>query len=501
MYWGTGCGLQRLRLAESVTLFTAAVADFFTLACKVMRLKLLGYYVHASIAALAAIEGALFLLAMFIAILARFGGDYQVIEAQIGDIWPRAALFGGATLVSFAAFGLYTSRQRARTLGLALRISVAVLAATAATAVVFYLVPALQVGRGVMAIAAVLAIGSACAARALFDRAVATDVFKRRVLVFGAGARAASLASLRRRSDRRGHVLIGFVRAPGEGVAVPVSQLLQDDVHLPQLCRQLNIDEVVVAMDDRRRDFPIAALLECRLAGLDVTELVSFLERETGRVRVDLLNPAWMIFGGGFNRDLMRRFNSRVLDIAASAIILVISLPAILLTAIAIKLEDGPRCDLFYRQPRVGYAGRTFGLLKFRSMRADAELNGQAVWAQKNDPRITRVGNLIRRLRIDELPQIFNVLRGHMSLVGPRPERPHFVDELAGKIPYYVQRHSVKPGITGWAQLCYPYGSSEHDALQKLQYDLYYIKNNSFLFDLAIILQTAEVVLMGKGAR
>ena len=322
-----------------------------------MRLRLLGYDVHVSIAILAAIEFGLFFLAVFAAVILRFAGDLDVIEQEIGNIWPRASLFGGATFISFVAFGLYTSRQRARTVGLALRISIAVLSATAATTIVFYLVPSLQVGRGVMALAAVIAVASSCAARALFQRVVDTDVFKRRVLVFGAGVRATAVASLRRRADRRGHVLIGFVRAPGEDIAVPRAMILESQLDLPPLCRSLNIDEVVVAMEDRRRDFPIAALLDCRLAGLEVTELVSFLERETGRVRVDLLNPGWMIFGGGFKRDIMRRFTSRLLDIAASSMILVISLPFILLTAISIKLEDGIRSDVFYRQPRVGYGG------------------------------------------------------------------------------------------------------------------------------------------------
>jgi exopolysaccharide biosynthesis polyprenyl glycosylphosphotransferase len=194
-------------------------------------------------------------------------------------------------------------------------------------------------------------------------------------------------------------------------------------------------------------------------------------------------------------------FTSRVLDLLASSFILILSLPVMLVTALAIKLEDGLRAPVFYRQERVGYMGHTFNLLKFRSMRVDAEVAGEARWAEQNDPRVTTVGVVTRKLRIDELPQVLNVLRGHMSLVGPRPERPKFVAELASKIPYYVERHWVKPGITGWAQLCYPYGSSEKDALEKLQYDLYYIKNNSLIFDLSILVQTAEVVFMGKGAR
>jgi sugar transferase (PEP-CTERM system associated) len=266
------------------------------------------------------------------------------------------------------------------------------------------------------------------------------------------------------------------------------------------LCERLGVTEVVVAMDDRRRGFPIRDLLECRLAGVDVTELLTFLERETGRVRLDVLNPSWMIFGQGFRRDPLRLFSSRSLDVLASLAIFVLSAPVMLLTVLAIKLEDGLRAPALYSQKRVGLAGRAFNVYKFRSMRVDAEHDG-VQWARQGDPRVTRVGAVIRKLRLDELPQIFNVLRGHMSFVGPRPERPEFVAELSEKIPYYVQRHSVKPGITGWAQLCYPYGSSEQDALEKLQYDLYYIKNNSLLFDIAILVQTAEVVLLGKGAR
>jgi sugar transferase (PEP-CTERM system associated) len=268
-----------------------------------------------------------------------------------------------------------------------------------------------------------------------------------------------------------------------------------------QLCTRLDIHEVVVAMEDRRRGFPILGLLECRLAGIEVTELLTFLERETGRVRIDVLNPSWMIFGEGFRRDPVRLFSSRTLDLVASLLLVILSLPIMLLTMLAIKLEDGWRAPVFYGQARVGLAGQTFTVLKFRSMRTDAERDGQAQWAQKSDPRVTRVGAVIRKLRIDELPQILNVVTGQMSFVGPRPERPQFVAELAQKIPYYVQRHCVKPGITGWAQLCYPYGSTQEDALEKLQYDLYYIKNNTLLFDLAILVQTAEVVFMGKGAR
>jgi sugar transferase (PEP-CTERM system associated) len=241
-------------------------------------------------------------------------------------------------------------------------------------------------------------------------------------------------------------------------------------------------------------------LLECRLAGIEVLELPSFLERETGKVRLDVLNPSWIIFGEGFRASARQQLLERAFDIVASLGLLVVALPFMLLAVVGIKLEEGRSAPVFYRQRRVGYRGDVFDVLKFRSMRVDAEKFG-AQYATANDPRVTRIGGLMRKTRIDELPQLLNVLRGEMSFVGPRPERPEFVNELEHRIPYYRERHTVKPGITGWAQLCYPYGSSEKDTIEKLQYDLYYVKNRSLLFDLAILVQTVEVVLWRKGAR
>jgi sugar transferase (PEP-CTERM system associated) len=232
-----------------------------------------------------------------------------------------------------------------------------------------------------------------------------------------------------------------------------------------------------------------------------VIDIVNFLERETGRVHLDVLNPSWIIFAEGFRRDAMRQATKRAFDVIAAFALLLIVWPVILLTMLAILLEDGPRAPILYRQRRIGLDGHEFDVLKFRSMRVDAERDGRPRWASGQDDRVTRVGRFIRKVRIDELPQIFNVLRGDMSFVGPRPERPPFVAQLAESIPYYYERHCSKPGITGWAQVCYPYGSSERDALEKLQYDLYYVKNHTLLFDLMILLQTVEVVLLGKGGR
>jgi sugar transferase (PEP-CTERM system associated) len=468
-----------------------------------MRIRVLGQFVPVSIAVLALIEGLIAFVALYAAVCMRFEtpiSALQALERELGSLWPRGLVFSAIVVTCLLAFGLYSGRQRAQLTGVFVRLAAALIVASGAMAAVFYLLPSLHLWRGVSALAIILAGGGVLASRVVFVRAVDQDIFKRRVLVYGAGAAATAIASLRRSTDRRAFLLVGFVQPPGEDTFVPPERLLDPAGDLRGLCERLGVTEVVVAMDDRRRGFPIRDLLECRLAGVDVTELLTFLERETGRVRLDVLNPSWMIFGPGFRRDPLRLFSSRTLDMIASIGVLTLAAPFMLLTVVAIKLEDGWRAPTIYSQQRVGLGGRAFRVLKFRSMRQDAELNG-VQWAQHGDPRITRVGAVIRKLRIDELPQVFNVLRGHMSFVGPRPERPEFVAELSEKIPYYVQRHCVKPGITGWAQLCYPYGSSEQDALEKLQYDLYYIKNNNLLFDLAILVQTAEVVLLGKGAR
>jgi sugar transferase (PEP-CTERM system associated) len=466
-----------------------------------MRVRILGQYLPTSLAVLALVEGALSFLALYAALRIRFPSyTLDALGQEFGPLWPRSFAFSAIVVTCLLAFGLYNSRQRTQLSGILARLLLALLVSSCTVAALFYILPTNHPFRGVAAIAVGLSVCGVLASRAVFARVADEEIFKRSVLVYGSGHAASAIARLRRSADRHGFALAGFVQPPGEERVVPSERVLESAGDLCALCERLGITEVVVAMDDRRCGFPIPELLDCRLAGIDVTELLTFLERETGRVRIDVLNPSWMIFGQGFRRDPLRLFSSRALDLLASVGVLVVALPAMVLTYFAIKIEDGWQAPALYRQERVGLGGKVFKVLKFRSMRQDAELNG-AQWAQHADPRVTRVGAIIRKLRIDELPQVINVLRGHMSFVGPRPERPEFVAQLAEKIPYYVQRHCVKPGITGWAQLCYPYGSSEADALEKLQYDLYYIKNNSLLFDLAILIQTAEVVLFGKGAR
>ncbi|HEX4619445.1 MAG TPA: TIGR03013 family XrtA/PEP-CTERM system glycosyltransferase [Steroidobacteraceae bacterium] len=475
-----------------------------------MRIRLLGQSIPASIVVRAAIEIALLFLVLYGAAMLRWRLGLASIERLEGPLWPRALLFSVVMFACQLALGLHSARQRASSEGILVRIVAAVAAGVAISGVCLYLVPDLWIGRGVVALAGVGAGGIALILHIALARFIDERVFKGRVLVYGAGRAAEAILGLRRVADRRGFTVVGFVRPLGDGSepggssappAFASQPVFDSNGRLLELCDRFDVDEVVVAIDDRRRSFPIRELLECRLAGVDVTELLTFLERETGRVRIDVLNPSWIIFGAGFRRGSLRQLTARTLDLIAGTALLLVSLPAVLATMIAIKMEDGLRAPVLYRQERVGFGGRVFRLMKFRSMRIDAEASGEARWAERNDPRVTRVGTVIRRLRIDELPQILNVLRGDMSLVGPRPERPEFVAELAEKIPYYLERHSVKPGITGWAQLCYPYGSSEQDALEKLQYDLYYIKNNSLLLDLVVLVQTAEVAFFGKGAR
>lgn len=286
-------------------------------------------------------------------------------------------------------------------------------------------------------------------------------------------------------------------RGINQDAAMADPSSVQDREGLLELARRLRVDVLVVALEDRRQTLPIEELLRCRLAGIDVREREETFEQITGRIAVAAMRPSYLIFNEGFRRHAWAALMKRLVDIAMAVTIFLITWPFMLLTALAVKL-DSPGPALF-KQERIGQDGKPFVLMKFRSMRSDAEKGTGAVWAQKDDPRITRVGSFIRKTRLDELPQLFNVIRGQMSLVGPRPERDPFVQDLAARIPYYHQRHIVKPGLTGWAQINYPYGNTMEDALHKLQYDLFYIKNYSVLFDLSILFSTIKTVVLRKG--
>ncbi len=274
--------------------------------------------------------------------------------------------------------------------------------------------------------------------------------------------------------------------------------VIGDYSQIIHICQNRNVDRIIVALDERRGKFPLEQLLYCRLKGIQVDDWVAFTEQLAGKLSVENVHPSFLIFSDGFNRSDIFKKLKRGVDIVGSLLGLALLAPVILIISIVIKLDStGP---ILYAQERVGEDGKIFNLLKFRSMRTDAEENGP-VWAKVDDKRVTRIGYVIRKLRLDEIPQMVNVLKGDMSFIGPRPERPFFVDVLRKEIPFYIERHVVKPGITGWAQICYRYGASKEDALEKLKYDLYYIKHMSLFFDLLIIFETVKIVLLGKGAR
>jgi sugar transferase (PEP-CTERM system associated) len=405
-------------------------------------------------------------------------------------------------LLSLLAMGLYQSRLREQKTDIVIRLGAAIFFGAMALMLTFYLLPPVFLGRGVFALALGISFVGFIVNRLIFYRVIGQDALKRRVLVLGAGERAESILSrLRRSADRRGFLLVGFVPMSDSENAVPSEYRVCTGGSLKDFVEQNDIDEIVIAVDDRRRGFPLDELLDCKMDGTEVIDILTFFEREIGKVRLDLLNPSWMIFSDGFAQDNLRESTKRSFDILAALILLLVGWPVMLLAALAIFIESGGKGSILYRQTRLGKNSESFQVLKFRSMKTDAEQDGKAQWAMQNDSRVTRVGAFMRKYRLDELPQILNVLRGEMSFVGPRPERPEFVEELSVNIPYYTERHRVKPGLSGWAQLCYPYGSSENDAFEKLQYDLYYVKNHSLLLDLSILLQTVEVVLFGKGAR
>lgn len=319
-----------------------------------------------------------------------------------------------------------------------------------------------------------------------------------RVLVVGVGRLAAELEFLTRKG-RSNTDVVGYVSLTSEAPQVPEARMIATATSILSAARATAASEIVVALDDRR-GAPLGPLLEARMEGMKITNYLSFWERETRRVNLKALDPSWLIYSDGFRiGTAMNGILKRALDILASLALLILTLPTMLLVALAICIDSpGP---IFYRQERIGRHGATFNIYKFRTMRADAESSGVPQWALTRDPRITRIGSILRLLRIDELPQVLNVLRGDMSFVGPRPERPFFVQSLSRDIPFYAERHRVRPGITGWAQINYPYGASVEDAKAKLSYDLYYIKNYSLLFDLLIILSTAQAVLFDKGGR
>ena len=462
--------------------------------------QLFRYHIPTEFILLGLIEFLVLFFSLYLGFELRFwGSDW---EKQFGAYYPRAFLYAVVMQLSLLAFGVY-QRQAGRFVDvMMLRIASGLLLGLIPLGVSYYFAPMFFLGRGALAITVVLSFVLISIVRLLFRQVVKEHNMWSRILVLGSGGNADLIRQADRDGELRGLNILGYVAVAGDNHRAEHVDVIKLDVPLVEYAEAKDIDEIVLAVDDRRQGgLPATDLLDCKMSGIDILDMVSFFERRTGKIRLDILYPSWLYLSEGFHESTFRNAIKRAFDLAAVLLLLPIALPLMLLSALAILVESRGRGGILYSQTRVKQDNRPFQIYKFRSMVADAEKDGVARWASKNDSRITKVGSIMRILRLDELPQLFNVLKGDMSFVGPRPERPEFVEQLSEKFPFYAERHRVKPGLTGWAQIRYPYGSTDEDAQEKLQYDLYYVKNFSIFLDLLILLQTAEVVMMGKGAQ
>ena len=422
-----------------------------------------------------------------------------ITAAPITTRIPQLISFAAAIELAMISVGVYGTDALQSLRYATARLIVAISLGIIFLSVIFFVIPEFAFWRSNLLYAMGISIVALIFLRILLGKTLGSQAFKRRIVVLGAGARAERLKALSK-TPGAGFAVVGYVAMSESNRVIPEAIARDAIYNLADHVVLLNASEVVLALEERRNALPLKDLLRIKTTGVHVNEISTFLERETGRVDLASVSPSWLIFSDGFSSGrMLSGVFKRLFDITASSVLLTLMLPVIALAAIVVKLDSkGPA---FYRQRRVGLYGTGFDVIKLRSMRIDAEAPGQAVWAEKDDPRITRVGRTLRKLRIDELPQCWSVLKGEMSFVGPRPERPQFVEDLESKLPYYAERHMVKPGITGWAQINYPYGASIEDSRQKLEYDLYYAKNYSPFLDLLILLQTARVVLFPEGAR
>jgi sugar transferase (PEP-CTERM system associated) len=448
---------------------------------------------------IAALDAAALVAAFLLAVGLRFGFDSSLVGESLGPTWPRALSFTLWVVLGLLSMGLYRLRQRPTSAETVARVILGVALGGVGNVLFFYLIPDLTLGRAVMAIAlaisSILLVITHLAILNILDE----SSIKRRVLVIGAGESAAKVGRLRRRSDRRRFEVVGFVMVSDAERSNGLNPVIGSTISLDEAAAIRDVDEVVVALDDRRGNLPVDFLFRTKQRGILITDIVDFLERETERLDLDILRPSWLLYERSSQAAIIYRWFKRFFDVVFAAVLLLVCLPVIVLVIVLIWFEDGIRLPVFYRQRRVGRNGRNFYLLKFRSMRVDAEKGTGPRFASSNDDRVTRVGRVIRRFRVDELPQMLNVIAGDMSIVGPRPERPEFVEDISRQLPLYVYRHGLRPGLTGWAQLNFPYGGSVEDAREKLSYDLYYIKNTNLVVDLLILLQTLEVVVWGRG--
>ncbi len=409
-----------------------------------------------------------------------------------------SVLSASIILCTMAGIGLYLRDINSQNTKKWLLFGVAYMIGVALIFLFFYLFPQSSFEDGSFVLALTLGFFGILILRGVFYKMIENGSFRDRFLVLGAGKKASALKNTKFNNVD----LVGFVSLNKNDKDYSMNTVaLAEGQSLSKLCETNRASGVIIALDDRRKSIPLEDLLECKMKGLRVLDVNQFHEWQQRIVNVNDLNPGCIIFSDDFLIKRTTSFSKRLLDIVISFIVLIFALPIALLAMLAIYIESGGHDPIIFRQKRVGKDNKVFTLLKFRTMKVDAEKDGKAQWARSGDPRVTRIGGFLRKYRIDEIPQLFNVFQGDMSFIGPRPERPEFVTELAAKIPYYSLRHKIKPGLTGWAQVSYAYGASDEDALKKLQYDLYYMKNYSMLLDLNILVQTVHTVLLGKGAR
>jgi len=463
-------------------------------------LRIFRHYIPTSIVWLIILEFIVLYMSVYVGVEIRYIDSSPANKLLLEPLGPKALLFSVIMWLSMTSMGLHTRNVVDDFAGLMIRIFLSFCIGVIGSALIYYIYPELVLGRGIFAFTLLAAFFGILFTRTLYQKLDNHRIFKRRIMVLGTGEKAKIISDLSRNAVKRGQEIIGYVSIDTIPPKIDDDLVLKVETTLLDLAEDNDIDEIVLAMDDRRQGFPLSGLLECKMKGIFVRDVVHFLERVTGHIELNVLHPSVMIFSSGFTKAVSPGSGKLFFDVLASLILLIIVSPVMIITSIVIWLSSFGRDPVFYRQVRIGLCDTPFYVLKFRSMKVDAEKDG-AQFAKKNDSRITMIGAFIRMTRIDELPQLINVLKGDMSFVGPRPERPEFVLGYEQSIPHYALRHTVKPGITGWAQICYPYGDTDEDTRNKLQFDLYYIKNYSLFLDMAILFQTVQVVLFGKGAR
>lgn len=461
--------------------------------------RISNHHISSIVSSLLFVEFMTLVASVYLGSALRFHDARQFTPGQNEYFFLSACTFAGVMLFSMTTLGMYQISFKEGIRNTLLRLMPAFLCGFVTITLIFFLVPDLYFGRGILLLVTLIASIGILGVRILFFKSSEFKLLESRIIFLGIGSLAKECSDLAKNNlAYHKYNVIGFIQTSDEEACIPKKEILPLEESLLATALKYDVRELVVSVQNKRGGaFPIQELLKCKLNGIKVTDAASFFEREASQIRLDSLVPSWLVFGGGFDQSFFRTFTKRLFDLFFSLLISIISSPIMLITALCIYIED--RSPIFYRQERVGKDGHPFMVLKFRSMRNDAEKGINPQWAQTNDPRTTRVGRIIRKLRIDELPQILNVLKGEMSFVGPRPERPFFVEQLCEEVPYYNERHTIKPGITGLAQVRYQYGASIEDSIQKLQYDLYYVKNNSLFLDLLIMMETLQVVLFGKG--